>query len=197
MDEKDLNITYIIGIFIGVVVVVAQIFFALRYGLGPLAIPTAFLLALLEVLIYRAYLNRTKLRGRPDQPFMAFSLALGISGAYLLFIAGQYFVRAGTSAEGILGLLLLALGVPLTRAAVALHFSSARSSGSSLSRALLLPVALLTVFNLTAFFYMIGDFDIYFSLPGAVLGIGYFFFTYRLLSKVPDMEHPSADDAGP
>jgi len=198
LDEKDLNITFIIGIFIGVIVVVAHLFFAMWYGLGALAIPAAFLLALMEVLIYRVYLNRTKLKGRSDQPFIAFSLALGISGAYLLFITGQYLVNAEIELASLLGLLLFAIGVPLARSSVALFFSADRAAGKGLIASLVKPVLILTLFNLLMMSYMVMDFLITFSLAGAIVGIVGFYSAFKVLSRVPDMEKDDgSDDAGP
>jgi hypothetical protein len=196
MNEKDLNITYIIGIFIGVVVVVAHLFFAVSYGLSAFAIPAAFLLALLEVLIYRAYLNRAKFKGRTDKPFMAFALALGISGAYNLFISGQYFTNGTVMVGSSLGLVLFALGVPLTRASVAIILSSDLEKGERLFKALAAPVLILTFFNLMMFFYMVGDFLWTFSAAGALVGIACFFFAFRRLSLLPDMKGSDLDDSG-
>lgn len=197
MDEKDLNITFIIGIFIGVVIVVAHLFFAVSYNFGAYAIPAAFLLALLEVLIYRTYLNRSKLKGRTDQPFMAFSLALGISGAYLLFVTGQYMVWGTIDVESVLGILLFTISVPLARSGVAILFSSDRTRGKPLFKALMRPVLILTLFNLLMLIYMSSAFVIVFSLIGAIVGIAAFYSSYKRLALVPDMKKEgSSDDAG-
>jgi hypothetical protein len=197
LDEKDLNITYIIGIFIGVLVVVAHLFFAVMYNFGKYAIPAAFLLALLEVLIYRVYLDRTKLKGRSDQPFIAFSFALGISGAYLLFITGQFLVNAEISVESALGIVLFTLGVPLTRSSVALIFSSDRAAGRTLFRSMVKPALILSLFNLLMLIYMASAFVIVFSLLGAIVGISAFAYSFKRLSEVPEMKRDaSADDSG-
>jgi hypothetical protein len=128
---------------------------------------------------------------------MAFALALGISGSYLLFIIGQYLIRAPIDAESVLSIILFTIGVPLTRSAVAILFSSDRASGKTLFRSLVKPVLIMTFFNLMMLIYLSSAFVIFFSLIGALVGTAAFYYAFRRLDEVPDMKKDdSTDDAG-
>ncbi|MDG6225223.1 MAG: hypothetical protein QCI82_06890 [Candidatus Thermoplasmatota archaeon] len=187
LDEKDLNITYIIGIFIGIIVVVAHIYFSITYGLTFLVIPVGILLSLGEVLLYRIYANRKKFRGRTDVPFMIFSFSLGISGAYLLFISGQYFANFDIGAESFLGLVLFAVGVPAIRGGTALIFCRRWMGRMPLHKVLAFPTIMLGLFNILAMLYLAGGFLWPFSAGCSVMGVLSLAASFRDLSKVPDL----------
>ena len=189
MDEKDLNITFIIGIFAGVALIVLHIFLANDPNIMTLILPFAFLASLSEVLLYHVYVNRKKLRGRTDTPFMAFSFALGIAGAYLLFTVGRFFVAGSEDPESMLGLVLFALGVPLARSGTALLYSRERKKRRSLIGSIWLPTMVLGVFNTFALLYLLGNTYLWpFSAIGAIVGTMIFAWNYKTLSKVPDRE---------
>lgn len=187
MDEKDLNITYIIGIFIGIIVVVAHIYFSITYGLSYLVIPVGLLLALGEVLLFRIYANRKKFRGRTDIPFMIFSFSLGISGAYLLFTSGQYFSNFDVEPESLLGLVLFAIGVPAIRGGTALLFCRRWMGKKPLHKVLSFPSIMLGMFNILAMLYLAGGFLWPFSAGCSVMGVLLLAASYRDLLKVPDL----------
>jgi len=189
MDEKDLNITFIIGIFIGVLVVVFHLFLANDEDALSLIVPFSFLASLSEVLLYHVYVNRKKLRDRTDSPFMAFSFALGISGAYLLFTTGRYFVQGIENPQELLGLVLFAMAVPLARSGTALLYSRERARGRSLVGSLILPTLVLGAFNVFSLLYLLGNTYLWtFSIGAIVVGIFAFAWTYPVLSKVVDYE---------
>lgn len=193
MDEKDLNITFIIGIFAGIAIVVLHLFLANDPNVLTLIFPFAFLASLSEVLLYHVYVNRKKLRGRSDSPFMTFSFALGIAGAYLLFTVGRFFVAGDTDPESVMGLILFSLGLPLARSGTALLYSGERSKRRSLMGSLWLPTLVLGVFNTLALLYILGNEYLWpFSAAGAIVGTAIFAWNYKVLSRVPDrVEEPN------
>jgi len=182
-DEKDLNITYVIGLFAGIVVAVAHNYFALYSMESGAFILSGSLLAIAEVLLYHVYVNRKKLKGRTDSPYMAFSFSLGISGIYLLYLTGHYFRNADIGPESLLGLLLFCISVPLARGGTALLYS--RGSGRTTVPYIAAASAVLGLYNVSILIYLGWEFLWPFAAFGTLVGLALIALTYGDLRRVP------------
>ncbi|MBN1539553.1 MAG: hypothetical protein JW939_05365, partial [Candidatus Thermoplasmatota archaeon] len=131
IEEEDTMKTFVIGIFMGIVVTLGHLFSisGLDPGSPTWFVISAYLLALAEALMWHVYIRRKKFRDRPDRPFLMLSLSLGISGLFLIFTSGQLFVQFDATSEQLLGFFLFALAISTMRAGMALLLSRGEMKG--------------------------------------------------------------------
>ena len=192
--EKDTMMTFIFGLFIGIPVVVIHLFLSTQeYMTTVWFYPTAILLGLAEAAVYRTYLRRRKFSGRTDKPFLAFSLGLGISAIYILYISGRGLFFGYEMTEEVLGMIMFAMAVPMIRGSSGIIISKGEAKGEKGLKHMIRGGLLLGGFNLIAFLYIHWDYLWPFAL--ACVGIG--FFSYALFSgylrTLPQIEEEEED----
>ncbi len=186
LNEKDTMISFIIGLFAGIAIVVTHLIFLYDYGLTGVALIASILLALGECLIYYIFVNRRKFRKRPDIIFIGFSLGLGSASTYILFVAGRMFYFMDTRPSMVLGMVMFALAVPMARGAIGLIIARYKLQNRA-KFGLALSTALLALFNMTAFLYLYSLYLWPFAIASLIVGIIPFGILYRDLAAAPDI----------
>ena len=188
LNEKDTMISFIIGLFAGIAIVVTHLIFLYDYGLTAVALIASILLALGECLLYYIFVNRRKFRKRADIIFIGFSFGLGSASTYILFVAGRmfYFEGEGIQPSMVLGMVLFALAVPMIRGTVGLIIARYKLQGR-VKYGLALSTALLTLFNMAAFLYLFSLYLWPFAIAALIVGIIPFKILYGDLARAPDI----------
>ncbi|MBN1390973.1 MAG: hypothetical protein JXA22_10070 [Candidatus Thermoplasmatota archaeon] len=179
IEEEDTMKTFVIGIFLGILVTLGHLF--VISGLDPEStapfVISAYLLAFAEAMIWHVYIRRKKFRDRPDRPFLMLSLSLGISGLFLIFTSGQLFVQFDATSEQLLGFFIFAVAISTMRAGMALLLSRGEVKGRTT-----LPLALVTLifgtFNIFSLIYLGYGFLWTFTLflvPAGIIAFGVFY----------------------
>ncbi len=182
LEERDTMTSFIIGLFAGIPLAVAHMFFSYSYGTDrPEMYIALIMLAPVEALAYQIFLNRKKFRDRKDLPFIALGFCLGASATYIGFLSGWMFRSLDADAGMVLGVLLFGLGVGPLKGSIGLMMSKGKVR-TILRPDLLYSVLALVVFNLFVFLYMYSLFLWTFALPIAAMGIAMFYFHYRGLA---------------
>jgi len=183
LEERDTMTSFIIGLFAGIPLAVAYMFFSFNYGTDrPEMYLAILLLAPVEALAYQIYLNRKKFRDRKDLPFIALGFCLGASATYIGFLSGWMFRSLDADMGMVLGVVLFGLGVGPFKASVGLMMS--KGNVKTIFRPdLLYAVLALVAFNLFVFPYMYSLFLWTFALPISALGIAMFYYHYRILAR--------------
>lgn len=184
--EEDTLKTYIIGLFMGIVVVVSHLFFISGFSgyeeSGNLLI-YAYLLALGEVLLWHIFISRRKTRGRSDIPFLLLSLTLGISGMYILFASGQMLVLSDARSDQFLGMIIFAISAALMRASMGIYLARGELKKKLLVNGSVIALALGT-YNLFSFLFLGADFLWTFAVILVIPALIAFYLVYPDLSKV-------------
>ena len=185
IEEEDTMKTFVIGIFVGIVVTLGHLFVISAFdpeSTGTFVI-YAYLLALAEALIWRIYIRRKKFRGRYDRQFILLSFSLGISGLYLLFTSGQLFAQFDTTSEQLLGFFLFAIAVSTMRAGMALLMARGEMKGKTLMQLVIITLAFGT-FNIFSLIYLGFEFLWTFAVLLVPAGLIAFALVYPDLKKV-------------
>jgi len=193
--ERDTMMTFVIGLFAGIVVVIGHLYFIVS-GDVSLLIISSFLLALAELLLYHIYLKRRKFKERGDLPFIATAFALGISAMFIVFVSGQMLIKYDDLLmDSLLGMFVFSISISLMRSAMAILLSRGELRGS-----ILIPAFIGTIvfglFNLISFLYLAFDFLWTFSIGTLILALTCFLFNIRFLETVPDIPPEERDDHG-
>ncbi|MGA1822250.1 MAG: hypothetical protein ACMUIG_06965 [Thermoplasmatota archaeon] len=197
INEKDTMMSFIIGLFAGIVVVIGHLYI-ISYGDLGIVIISSFILALGELLLYHIYLNRRKFRGRSDLRFIGIGFSLGIAGMYILFIIGHVFNNSGSiGPELLLGLALFCFAVSIMRISSVLLLSRGERSGK-IDRKLIVHAfvgaALLGMFNLLGFTYLIFDFLWTFALLVVLMSLLSLAILFKDLYRLPDLSEEDRED---
>ncbi|MGA1872595.1 MAG: hypothetical protein ACMUHY_02895 [Thermoplasmatota archaeon] len=190
IEEEDTMKTFIIGIFLGIVVTLAHLYVISALdpeNTGPFVI-SAYLLALAEALMWRIYIKRRKFKERPDRPFILLSLSLGISGLFLLFTSGQLFSQFDTNSEQLLGFFHFAVAVSTMRGAMALLLARGEMKGRITVQLVIITLVFGT-FNLFSLIYLGYEFLWPFALLLVPAGVIAFALMYPDLAKVQKEDH--------
>ena len=188
LNEKDTMISFIIGLFAGIAIVVTHLIFLHDYGLTAVALIASILLALGECLLYYIFVNRRKFKKRDDIIFIGFSFGLGSASTYILFVAGRMFYYEGVQTSMVLGMALFALAVPLIRGTIGLMIARYKLLNRT-KFGLALSTALLTLFNMAAFLYLYPRFPYLwpYAIASLIIAIIPFGILYGDLAKAPDI----------
>lgn len=194
INEEDTMKTFIIGIFVGIVVTLGHLF--VIKDLDPSSTGSfviyAYLLALAEALIWRIYIRRSKFRERNDRPFIILSFSMGISGLFLLFTSGLmltfFDTVTGKMVEQVLGFAIFAIAITTMRAGMSLLMIRGEMKGKTLIPLLIITLMFGT-FNLFSLIYLGSGFLWTFALfliPGGLITFAIF---YPDLKKVKRSDH--------
>ena len=186
LDEKDTMITFVIGLFAGTVVVVAHLLFLSEYRTSGLSLISAILLALAESMLIFVFLNRKKFKGRKDLLFIGYSFGLGISGIYILYLAGRMFFFLDMRPTIVLGMIAYAIAVPLMRGSAGLVIAE-RKLKERPYIGVALGTVLLGVFNILSFLYLYSFYLWTFGAAALIMGAVAFHFNARKLRSSPDL----------
>lgn len=186
LNEKDTMISFIIGLFAGIAIVVTHLIFLYDYGLTAVALLASILLALGECLLYYIFVNRRKFKKRPDIIFIGFSFGLGSASTYILFVAGRMFYFKDVQPSMVLGMVMFALAVPMIRGAIGLIIARYKLQ-NRVRFGLALSTAILSLFNMTAFLYLYSLYLWPFAIASLIVGIIPFGILYRDLARAPDI----------
>lgn len=197
INEKDTMMSFIIGLFAGIVVVIGHLYM-ISYGDLSVVIVSSFILAFAEILLYHIYMNRRKFKGRSDLRFIGIAFSLGIAGMYILFIIGHVLNKGrGINPEMLLGMVLFCFAISIMRISSVLLLSRGETSGK-IDRKLIVHVfvgsALLGMFNLLGFTYLIFDFLWTFAMLVVLMSLLSLLFLYKDLYKLPDLPEEDRED---
>ncbi|MFO8051170.1 MAG: hypothetical protein R6V01_05655 [Thermoplasmatota archaeon] len=184
--EDDTMKTFIMGLFMGVLVVVAHLFIITNFqggGSSGNLLIYAYVLALGEVLLWHLFISRRKTRGRSDVPFLLLSLSLGISGMYILFTSGQMLVLTDAGSDQFLGMIIFAVAVSLMRASMALYLARGEMKKKIFMKGSLAALALGT-FNIFSFLYLGAEFLWTFAVILVIPALVCFYLIYPDLARV-------------
>lgn len=186
--ERDTNASFVLGIFAGLLVIIAHLYFIVTYSASFMGLMGAFGLGLAESLLYYIYLNRRKFRKRTDKPFIGAAFALGAASMYIAFLMGHLTTNvSGWNISHILGLFIFASGAATVRGAVGILMART-SSRKLLLKNSAMGMGILGVFNLISIFYLnpVDPFLWTLSIPGVLYGIAawwYFMKDFHTVEK--------------
>jgi peptidoglycan biosynthesis protein MviN/MurJ (putative lipid II flippase) len=183
--ERDTNASFVMGIFAGLVVILGHLLFIVYYSFSSIGLVSAFGLALAECLLYFIYLNRRKLKKRPDKAFLGLGFALGTASMYIAFLMGQLFINIDFYWDHILGMIIYAVGASTVRGSMGILMSRSNER-KGLLKNILVGGVILGFFNVATIVYLnpFEPFFWVFSLPCVLMGLGAFYYFMNDLENI-------------